>query len=121
MTNKSGDHRSNKRLAKIARRIEQLKAALATVGDLRPGSLTRQYKDPDSQRGPYYQLSYTLDRQSRTEYIRREWVADIRRRSSHYKRFKKRCAEWIALGIEHSRLAMKQERHPPSSSGTPKP
>jgi len=46
-----------------------------------------------------------------TEYIRRESVADIRRRVSNYKRFKKLCAQWIALGIEHSRLAMKQERH----------
>ncbi|MDZ4343464.1 MAG: DUF6788 family protein [Candidatus Binatia bacterium] len=91
----------------IERRIERIKAELAAIGDMRPGSLTKQYKDPESQSGPYYQLSYTLDRQSRTEYIRRESVADIRRRVSNYKRFKKLCAEWIALGIEHSRLAIK--------------
>ena len=91
----------------VERRIERIKAELAAIGDMRPGSLTKQYKDPESQSGPYYQLSYTLDRQSRTEYIRRESVADIRRRVSNYKRFKKLCAEWIALGIEHSRLAIK--------------
>jgi hypothetical protein len=91
----------------IERRIERIKAELAAIGDLRPGSLTKQYKDPESHSGPYYQLSYTLDRQSRTEYIRRESVADIRRRVSNYKRFKKLCAQWIALGIEHSRLAIK--------------
>ena len=45
---------------------------------MRPGSLTRQYKDPKSQTGAYYQLSYTLDMRSRTEYIRKEWVNDIR-------------------------------------------
>jgi hypothetical protein len=98
---------SNHRLVKNERRIERIKAELAAIGDMRPGSLTKQYKDPESQSGPYYQLSYTLDRQSRTEYIRRESVADIRRRVSNYKRFKKLCAEWIALGIEHSKLAMK--------------
>ncbi len=103
---------NNHRWVTIERRIKRIKAELAAVGDMRPGSLTKQYKDPESQSGPYYQLSYTLDRQSRTEYIRRESVADIRRRVSNYKRFKKLCAEWIALGIEHSRLAMKQERHP---------
>jgi len=103
---------NNHRGVTIERRIERIKAELAAIGDMRPGSLTQQYKDPESQSGPYYQLSYTLDRQSRTEYIRRESVADIRRRVSNYKRFKKLCAEWIALGIEHSRLAMKQERHP---------
>jgi len=98
---------SNIRLVKIERRIERIKAELAAIGDMRPGSLTRQYKDPESHSGPYYQLSYTLDRQSRTEYIRRGSVADIRRRVSNYKRFKKLCAEWIALGIEHSKLTMK--------------
>lgn len=103
---------NNHRWVTIERRIERIKAELAAIGDMRPGSLTKQYKDPHSQSGPYYQLSYTLDRQSRTEYIRRESVADIRRRVSNYKRFKKLCAEWIALGIEHSRLAMKQKRHP---------
>jgi len=103
---------NNHRGVTIERRIERIKAELAAIGDMRPGSLTQQYKDPESQSGPYYQLSYTLDRQSRTEYIRGESVADIRRRVSNYKRFKKLCAEWIALGIKHSRLAMKHERHP---------
>jgi len=103
---------NNNRWVTIERRIERIKAELAAIGDMRPGSLTKQYKDPESHSGPYYQRSYTLDRQRRTEYIRRESVADIRRRVSNYKRFKKLCAEWIALGIEHSRLAIKQERHP---------
>ncbi len=98
---------SNIRWVKIERRIERIKAEFTAIGDMRPGSLTKQYKDPDSQSGAYYQLSYTLDRQSRTEYIRRGSLADIRRRVSNYKRFKKLCAEWVALGIEHSRWAIK--------------
>lgn len=41
------------------------KAQLSAIGDMRPGSLTQQYKeDPGSRSGPYYQLSYTLDRHS---------------------------------------------------------
>ena len=101
---------TNKRLAQIERRIEKIKAELVEMGEMRPGSLSRQYKDPESQSGPYYQLSYTLDMKSRTEYIRREWVSDIRRQTRSYKRFKKLSGEWIALGIEHSRLAMKLAR-----------
>ena len=103
---------SKDRLLKIEHQIERIKAQLSAIGDMRPGSLSKQYKDPESQSGPYYQLSYTLDRKSRTEYIRREALADIRRRVANYKRFKTLCAEWIALGIEHSKLTMKQERHP---------
>ena len=101
---------TNKRLAHIERRIEKIKTELAEMGEMRPGSLTRQYKDPESGSGPYYQLSYTLDMKSRTEYIRRDCVADIRRQINQYKRFKTLTAEWVALGIEHSRLAMKLAR-----------
>ena len=101
---------TNKRLAQIERRIDKVKVELAEMGEMRPGSLTRQYKDPESGSGPYYQLSYTLDMKSRTEYIRRECVSDIRRQIRNYKRFKKLNAEWIALSIEHSRLAMKLAR-----------
>ena len=101
---------TSKRLTQIERRIANIKKELAEIGDMRPGSLTRQYKDPDTQSGPYYQLSYTLDMKSRTEYIRRDCVADIRRQINQYKRFKTLTAEWVALGIEHSRLAMKLAR-----------
>ena len=66
-----------------------------------------QYKDPENRGGAYYQLSYTLDMKSRTEYIRREHVSNIRRQIRNYKRFKKLNGEWIALSIEHSRLTMK--------------
>ena len=101
---------TNIRLAQIERRIEKIKVELAGMGEMRPGSLTLQYKDPETGGGPYYQLSYTLDMKSRTEYIRREWVSDIRRQIRNYKRFKKLSGEWIALSIEHSRLAMKLAR-----------
>ena len=101
---------TNKRLAQIERRIGKIKAELAEMGEMRPGSLTRQYKDPESQSGPYYQLSYTLDMKSRTEYIRREYVSDIRRQIRNYKRFKKLSGEWIAQSVERSRLAMKPGR-----------
>ena len=101
---------TKKRLVQIERQIEEIKVELADMGEMRPGSLTRQYKDPETQSGPYYQLSYTLDMKSRTEYIRREFVSDIRRQISNYKRFRKLSGKWVKLGIEHSRLAMKLAR-----------
>jgi hypothetical protein len=101
---------ANKRLAQIEKRIDKIKEELTGIGDMRPGSLTRQFKDPKAQSGPYYQLSYTLDMKSRTEYIRRDCVSDIRRQVSNYKRFKTLTAEWITLGIEYSRLTMKLAR-----------
>jgi len=99
---------TDKRLAQIEKRIDKIKAELAKIGEMRPGSLTRQYKDPQTQSGPYYQLSYTLDMKSRTEYIRRECVSDIRHQIRNYKRFKEWSRKWVTLSIEHSRLAMKR-------------
>lgn len=101
-----------KHLAQIDQRIGKIKAQLDAIGEMRPGSLTRQYKDPDSGSGAYYQLSYTLDMKSRTDYIPRDWVKDVRRQVGNYKRFKSLSAEWVALSIERCRLMMKLTRRP---------
>ena len=95
------------RLKQIEKRIARIKSELVAFNVMRPGSLTRQYKDPKTQTGGYYQLSYTLDMRSRTEYIRQGWVDEIRRQIKHYKRYKQLNAEWVSLSIEHSKLTMK--------------
>ena len=97
------------RLEQIEKRIGRIKSELVKLGLMRPGSLTRQYKDPQQHTGAYYQLSYTLDMRSRTEYIRQPWVSDIRRQVKRYKRYKQLNAEWVSLSIEHSKLTMKRK------------
>jgi len=77
-----------KRIQQIERRIDRIKKALLGIGPMRPGSLTRQYKDPEHQTGAYWQISYTRRMKSRTEYVRREWVKGIRRQIANHKRFK---------------------------------
>ena len=98
------------RFKQIEKRIDRIRSELIKIDAMRPGSLTRQYKDPKKQTGAYYQLSYTLDMRSRTEYIRKEWVSEIRRQIKQYKRYKQLNAEWVSLSIEHSKLSMKLER-----------
>ena len=68
-----------KRIRQIERRIDRIKTALLEIGAMRPGSLTRQYKDPQHHAGAYWQISYTRRMKSRTEYVRREWVKNLRR------------------------------------------
>jgi hypothetical protein len=99
-------------LIQIQRRIDTIKLKLAAIDEMRPGSLSRQYKDPENQTGAYYQLSYTRDMKSRTEYVARDAVRDVRRQIENYKRFKALTTEWVDLGIEHSRLKMKLARKP---------
>ena len=103
---------TNKRLDEICKRIHKIKTELAAINDMRPGSLTRQYKDPKNQSGAYYQLSYTRQMKSRTEYVARDCVREVRREIANYKRFKALTAQWLALSIEHSRLRMKLARRP---------
>ena len=98
---------SRKRMQQIEHRIDRIKRALLEIGPMRPGSLTRQYKDPQNQTGAYWQISYTRRMKSRTEYVRREWVKDIRRQAATHKRFKRLVDQWTDLAIEHSRLNMK--------------
>jgi hypothetical protein len=77
---------------------------------MRPGTLSLQYKSPGDRKGPYYQLSYTHKMKSRTQYVRPEWIDEIRGQIDVYKRFKKLIEEWIDLSIEYSQTRMKQAK-----------
>src|SRR2546426_12502643 len=97
---------SKKRIKQIGGRIDRNKRALREIGPMRRGSLTCQYKDPQHHTGAYWQISYTRRMKSRTEYVRREWVKDLRRQIASHQRFKSLVEQWIDLSIEHSRLTM---------------
>lgn len=97
---------SQKRIQQIEQRIDRIKRALLGIGPMRPGSLTRQYKDPQHRVGAYWQISYTRRMKSRTEYVRPQWVKEIRRQTVTHKRFKRLIDQWIDLSIEHSRLTL---------------
>ncbi len=98
---------SEKRMRQIERRIDRIKETLPEIGPMRPGSLTRQYRDPRERVGAYWQISYTRQMKSRTEYIRPEWVAETRRQIATYKRFKRLVDQWVDLSIEYSQLRMR--------------
>ena len=105
-----GTPMTEKRTRQIERRIARIKEVLTEIGPMRPGSLTQQYKVPKEKRGPYWQISYTRNMKSKSEYIRAESVADIRKQIAAYKRFKKLIEEWIDLCIEASKLNMLRDK-----------
>jgi len=98
---------STKRLEQIEKQIETIKNQLQDIFIIRPGSLTRQYRNPKKRSGAFHQLSYTHQMKSRTDYVRAEFVQEIREQIRDYKRFKRLVAKWVALGIEYSRLSMR--------------
>lgn len=97
----------DKRIKQIEEQIQKIKQELTEIGEMRPGSLTRQYRDPKEKIGPYYQISYTLKMKSHTEYVRPSFVKDVKSQIASYKHFKKLMEKWVQLAIIHSQLKMK--------------
>ncbi len=95
-----------KKLSQIESRIAGIKKELVKIGEMRPGSLTFQYQKPKEKKGGFYQLSYTHHMKSRTEYVRPQFVEDIRGQIIAFKKFRELVQAWTDLSIEHSKLKM---------------
>lgn len=77
---------------------------------MRPGCLSLQYRDPKAKTGANYQLSYTHQMRSKTDYIPADLVPQVQQEVAEYKRFRQLTAEWIALSIKWSRLKIQHRR-----------
>ena len=118
------------RLAVLERKIATLKAQLMTLGDLRPGSLSEQYNvcgtagchckaDPPRKHGPYYQVSFTWQGRSKSQFVRREQVTTVRQHLRNYQRLRTLVEQWIAAGLELSRLRLAAAALSASSGARP--
>jgi len=97
---------TTRKLRQIEERIEKIKKELQLIGEMRPGTLSKQYKDPKKKNGEYWQLSFTHKMKSRTEYIRPTFLKETKQQVKDYKKFKKLFEGWIDLSIEYCRLKM---------------
>lgn len=106
----------------IAAKIEKVKAELLQVGAMRPGTLSQQYSacqkpgckcvDPiqPQKHGPFYKLSYTHGGKSTTQFVRPQFVPEVRRQIATYKKFKALTQQWVALALELCKLEMQEAR-----------
>ncbi len=99
----------NKTLSRIKNQIETIKSQLQDIGDMRPGSLTKQYRNRKERTGEFFQISYTHKMRSKTQYVRPQFVEEVRQQIRNYKTFKKLIEKWVALGIQYSQLSMKAD------------
>jgi hypothetical protein len=95
------------KLARIEQKIAGIKAELQKIGKMRPGSLTYQYQKPKEKKGGFWQISYTYQMKSRTEYVRPEFVQDLKKQIAMFKRFKKLIQLWTDLAIKSSQEKIK--------------
>ena len=88
----------------IDKKIARLLSKLANLGEMRPGSISKQYRDREKKRGVYYQLSYTHRMKSRTEHVWPEHRKMLEKENAEYKKFRALTQELIDLSIERSKL-----------------
>ena len=88
-------------MRKEERRIETIKAAINNLKPMLPGSISQQFnvcgtpgckcKDPKKPKkhGPYYQLSFSVKGKSSSFFIKKEMLAEARRRVKRFHEFKR--------------------------------
>jgi len=106
----------------IQAEIEKIKSELFDIRTMRPGSLTQQYSacqrtgckcvDPihPQKHGPFYKLRYAQGGKSTSQFIRPQFVGEVRRQLAAYKKFNTLTRKWVALAMELSKIELEEAR-----------
>ena len=94
------------KLTRIEKAIGEIKKRLFDLGDIRPGSLSKQMRRSKEKYGAYWHLSYTHKGKGHTEYIRDEFVEQVKQEVKKYKQYRKLFERLVTLSIEKSKLRM---------------
>ena len=108
-----------RRIRTLESQIRKIKSDLDRLGDLRPGSLSEQYnvcgnpkcrckEDPSKRHGPYYQLSFTRKGRSRSKFVKKPHVSEVKKQLKHYARLRSLVDRWIELSSELCQLRIEQ-------------
>ena len=101
----------------LEKRIEKLLEKLVRIKPMRPGSISKQYRDRENQTGVYYQLSYTHKMKSRTEHVWPEHREGATCRDQPSIRSSNSCTgELIDLSIELSKGKITRLRNQSANS-----
>jgi hypothetical protein len=84
--------------------IAAMKAKILALGPMRPGKLSRQYKDREAKAGSYWQLNYTYQMKSRTEYVRTQSLRRIRKETAAFREYKRLSEKWVDLELRLSQI-----------------
>jgi hypothetical protein len=103
---------TNKKVETILIKIKTIKSELIDLGDMRPGSVTKQFYKRGDKKWPYWQISYTHNKKSKTEYLKDEFVEKIEAEVATYKKFKKLIEKLVELNVELSKERLKILKSP---------
>lgn len=91
----------------LLKKIEAIKVDLNQIGDMRPGSVTKQSYKRGDKKWPYWQISYTQNKRSKTEYLKDEFVNQIKAEVQNYRKFKKLIDKLVEFNVELSKERIK--------------
>jgi hypothetical protein len=94
----------SKSLSPLEKQMERIKREMMNIGPMRPGSISRQFRDPKTKKRPFHQISYTYKGRGRSEYVRPENLVALRRETANFKRFRKLTEQWVELSLKTSQL-----------------
>jgi hypothetical protein len=98
---------TNKKVETLLTKIEAIKKDLSQLGNMRPGSVTKQFYKRGDKKWPYWQISYTHKKRSKTEYLKDEFVEQIQGEVATYKKFKKLVEKLVELNVDLSKERIK--------------
>ena len=105
----------------LEKRIQTIKHHISSLGDLRPGALSKQYNicgnptcrckaTPPAKHGPYYQISFTRHGKSSSQFVRQEDVDEVQQQLENYRQLRQLVDEWITLSAQLSSLRLHEKR-----------
>jgi hypothetical protein len=101
----------SKQVHRMEERISRIKRDLDQLGSMRPGAISRQYRNPKERKTPFYQISYTHQMKSRTEYLRKENLKAVKLEVANFKRFRKLVDQWADVALKLSQLKTRLGLH----------
>jgi hypothetical protein len=102
--------------------IDKIKNQLLALDSMRPGHLSQQYTacqkpgckcvDPvhPEKHGPFYKLNFTHHGKSSTQFVRPQFVPQVRGQLENFKKFKALTQQWVSLALELSKLELEEAR-----------
>lgn len=94
-----------KKSTKLKKEIKKLKQEMYELGDMRPGSLTKQIRSWGKE---YWQISYTHRSRGRTGYVSDKNYEKIKTEIENHRIFKELGKKLIDLSIEYAKLTDKE-------------
>ena len=80
-------------------KVRAIKEQIEALGPMRPGKLSVQYHKPIEKAQAFYQISYTIQKRSRSDYVREADLERVKAELENYQTFKRLCEELVVASL----------------------